>query len=89
MTEAYVLNLAQSAIMLILILAGPVLLISLVIGLIISLIQAATQINEATMTFIPKIIGIVAVLLILGSWMLQQLIVFTSNIFNSLANLAR
>jgi len=89
MTEAYVLSLAQSAVMLVLILAGPVLLISLVIGLVISLIQAATQINEATMTFIPKIIGIVAVLLILGSWMLQQLLVFTSNIFTSLPNLAR
>ena len=53
----------------------------------VSLVQAATQINEATLTFIPKIIGIILVLLILGSWMLQQIMVFTVNLFNDLPNL--
>jgi len=87
MTEAYVLSLAQQTITITLILAGPILLISLLIGSLVSLVQAATQINEVTMTFIPKMIGIILVLVVLGSWMLQQILVFTSTLFNSLPNL--
>ena len=87
MTEAFVLTLAQKTVMIILLLAGPVLLTSLLIGSLVSLVQAATQINEVTLTFIPKVIGIVAVLLILGSWMKQQMLVFTSNLFTSLPSL--
>jgi flagellar biosynthesis protein FliQ len=87
MTESYVLSLAQNAVTVTLIVAGPILLISLLIGSLISLVQAATQINEATLTFIPKMIGIIGVLLLLGSWMLQQLLVFTSNLFTSLPTL--
>jgi flagellar biosynthetic protein FliQ len=62
MTEAYVLTLGQNAIMISLILAGPVLLVSLIIGSLVSLVQAATQINESTLIFIPKLIGIILVL---------------------------
>lgn len=89
MDEAYLITLSQNAITVMLVIAGPILLISLIIGTIISLIQAATQVNEVTMTFIPKIIGIGLVLLLLGSWMAQQLIVFTTGIFNSLPNFVR
>jgi flagellar biosynthetic protein FliQ len=87
MTEAYVLNLGQNAIMISLILAGPILLISLVLGSLVSLVQAATQINESTLIFIPKMIGIILVLLLLGSWMLQQAVTFTHTLFTSLPNL--
>lgn len=87
MTEAYVLTLGQNAIVIVLLLAGPVLFVSLVIGSLVSLVQAATQINEITMTFIPKMIGIVLVLLLLGSWMLQQMLAFTANLFISLPSL--
>lgn len=87
MTEAFVLTLARDAVILALILAGPVLLISLLIGSLVSLVQAATQINEVTLTFIPKMIGIVVILLILGSWMLQRMMAFTTNLFNQLPNL--
>ena len=87
MTEAYVLNLGQNAIMISLILAGPILLISLVLGSLVSLVQAATQINESTLIFIPKMIGIFLVLLLLGSWMLQQAVTFTHALFTSLPNL--
>jgi flagellar biosynthetic protein FliQ len=73
--------------MITLLLAGPVLILSLVIGILISLVQAATQINEATLTFVPKAIGIGVLLVILGSWMLQQMIVFTAQLFNSLPEL--
>ena len=73
--------------MLSLTLAGPILLISLVVGSLISLVQAATQINESTLIFIPKLIGVVLVLLLLGSWMLQQAVTFTSGLFTSLPDL--
>jgi len=87
MTEGYVISLAQNAMTITLMIAGPVLIVSLIIGIVISLIQAATQINEVTLSFIPKIVGIGLVLMLLGSWMLQQLILFTSKILNSLPDL--
>jgi flagellar biosynthetic protein FliQ len=87
MTEAYVLSMGQNAIMISLILAGPILLTSLLIGSLVSLVQAATQINESTLIFIPKLIGIVLVLAILGSWMLQQAMTFTHTLFTSLPDL--
>lgn len=89
MDEAFLITFTQNSIMVMLIIAGPILLVSLLIGTIISLIQAATQVNEATMTFIPKIVGIGLVILILGSWMAQQIIVFTTGIFNSLPNFVK
>jgi flagellar biosynthetic protein FliQ len=72
-----------------LVVAGPILLTSLLIGTIISLIQAATQVNEVTMTFIPKIVGIGLILLLLGSWMMQQILIFTTGIFNSLPSFVK
>jgi len=87
MTEAYVLTLARNTVTIALILAGPVLLISLMVGSLISLVQAATQINEVTLTFIPKMIGIILVILVLGSWMLQQMVKFTSDLITSLPSL--
>lgn len=87
MTEAYVLTLGQNAIMIALILAGPILLISLIIGSLVSLVQAATQINESTLIFIPKLIGIILILLLLGSWMLQHAMTFTHSLFVSLPSL--
>jgi flagellar biosynthesis protein FliQ len=89
MDEAYLITLSQNAITLMLVIAGPILLVSLIIGTIISLIQAATQVNEVTMTFIPKIVGIGLILLLLGSWMMQQILVFTTGIFNSLPNFVK
>lgn len=89
MDEAFLITLTQNAIMVMLVIAGPILLISLLIGTIISLIQAATQVNEVTMTFIPKIVGIGLIIIFLGSWMMQQIIVFTINIFNSLPNFVK
>ncbi|MBP7690421.1 MAG: flagellar biosynthesis protein FliQ [Anaerolineales bacterium] len=87
MTEAFVLNFAQNALMMALILMAPTLLASLLIGSLISLFQAATQINEATLTFIPKVVGVGLVLAVLGSWMAQQLLAYTANLFRSLPTL--
>ena len=68
-------------------LAGPLLISSLIVGLIIAMFQAATQINEMTLTFIPKLMTIGAVLLIAGPWLLQVLITFTVRLFQSIPNL--
>jgi len=89
MNEAYLMSFAQNALTVTLMLAGPVLVVSLVIGSLISLVQAATQINEVTLTFVPKIIGIIIVLVILGGWMGGQMVSFTSGVFNDLPNLVK
>ena len=89
MTEAYVLTLAQNALTLTVLLAAPALLASLIIGSLISLVQAATQIQEVTLTFIPKIVAIGLIMAFLGSWMLQQLLVFTAGLINSLPDLIK
>jgi flagellar biosynthetic protein FliQ len=75
--------------MMTLILAAPFLLVSLIIGVTISIFQAATSISEVTLTFIPKIVGVGLVLILLGSWMAQQMISFTVNLFNTLPSLPR
>lgn len=82
MTEMEVLSIMQSSILVATKLAAPILLLSMVIGLIISIIQAATQINEQTITFVPKLILIALILLLSGSWMLQTLVDFTKEIFH-------
>lgn len=87
MTEAYILSFAQNAVIVAVILTGPILLVSLLIGSLISMIQAATQINEVTLTFIPKIIGIGLVVAFLGSWMVQSLVTFTTTVFTNLPSM--
>ena len=72
---------AQETIMVAVKIIGPILLASLVVGLIISMFQAATSINEQTLTFIPKLATIIIVLMILGPWMLQALIDFFQGFF--------
>lgn len=87
MTEAYILSFAQNALTMTLVLTAPVLLVSLLVGGLVSLFQAATQINEVTLTFVPKLIGISLVLVALGSWMAQQMLAFTAEVFRSLPSL--
>jgi len=64
--------------------AGPILLASLLVGLIVAIFQSATQIQEMTLTFIPKIVVAAIILLVLGSWMGSQIIGFTTELFNSI-----
>lgn len=89
MTEAYVLGFAQDALAVTVILAAPILLGSLLIGCLVSLFQAATQINEVTLTFVPKIVVAAVVVALMGSWMGQKLLAFTTNIFVNLASIPR
>ena len=74
MNAQTVLNLGQDALMTMLLVAAPMLLIALVVGLLVSIFQAATQINEMTLSFIPKVLGVFLTLLVLGPWMLSTLV---------------
>ena len=87
MTESFVISFAMKAITVTLEIATPFLLVSLILGSIISLVQAATQIQEVTLTFIPKFAAMLAIIIILGSWMLQQMLTYTASIFQSLPSL--
>ncbi|MBK1689745.1 flagellar biosynthesis protein FliQ [Rubrivivax gelatinosus] len=74
MDAQQVLSLGQQGLYLLLLVSAPVLLVVMVIGLVVSVLQAATQINEATLSFVPKIVGAVAVLGFAGPWMLTTLV---------------
>jgi flagellar biosynthetic protein FliQ len=84
MDQDTVVNLATQAMTLALKIAGPILLVGLVIGLIVSIFQAVTSIQEQSLSFIPKIIGVAAVVVLLGPWMLGQLVTYTQNLFLSI-----
>jgi flagellar biosynthetic protein FliQ len=89
MTEAFIVTLGRDTLTMALMLAAPMLGLSLVIGLAVSLFQAVTQINEMTLTFVPKLIGFGVVLAVFGPWMLQQLIRFTVNLFDLIPYMVR
>lgn len=76
------LQIMQTALTVALKIAAPLLLLSMLVGVLISVLQAATQINEQTITFVPKLVLIAVVLLAAGGWMLQLLMDFTNNLFD-------
>ncbi len=84
MHELQAMDLARRSILVALQLSMPILLLSLVVGVIVSLFQAVTQIQEQTLTFVPKIIVLVLALVILGPWMLHTIVGFTAGLFASL-----
>jgi flagellar biosynthetic protein FliQ len=84
MTPESVMTLGQHAIEVTLMVAAPMLLVALGIGLVVSIFQAATQINEATLSFIPKLIGIFVALVIAGPWMLTVMLDYMREMFTSL-----
>ena len=85
----YILHLAKEAIILALIISAPALLFSLVVGLLISIFQAATQIQEPGLNFVPKLIAVAISLLLFLPWMLQRLIYFTTKLFENIPFLIR
>ena len=84
MTESFVMTLGRDALMMTLLLGAPMLGVSLVVGLVVSLFQAVTQLNEMTLTFVPKLLALTLVFVLLGPWMLQQIIHFTVRLFEML-----
>ncbi|MCB0347226.1 MAG: flagellar biosynthesis protein FliQ [Bdellovibrionales bacterium] len=89
MNEDMVYFLGKETIKVAAMIATPLLLSSLVIGLLVSIFQAITQINEATLTFIPKILIIAIVLVLLGPWMLDEMTRFTVELFDNIATYVR
>jgi len=81
MTDTSVIEIVLQALILVAKVAGPILATSLAIGLTVSLIQSVTQVQEMTLVFVPKMIGVALVLLVAGHWMLSQLVAFTDQMY--------
>ncbi|HUX51541.1 MAG TPA: flagellar biosynthesis protein FliQ [Spirochaetia bacterium] len=82
-------QLVRSGIIQILVISAPVLIIGMVVGLIISIFQATTSIQEQTLTFVPKIAAILAALIFFGPWMFGAMVQFTQNVFAQIPNMIR
>ena len=87
MTPGIVMEIGRQAIEVTLLIAAPMLVTALVVGLIISIFQAATQLNESTLQFVPKLVAMFVVLLLAGPWMLQYLIDYILRLFGSIPQL--
>ena len=87
MTKADILDIFINSMYMAFKLAAPILIASIVIGLIVAVFQAATQIHEQTLTFVPKVIVIALMLLILGSWMMELIVEFFNVIFDKIAGM--
>jgi len=88
-SQDYIIYLGREAVYTILLLSGPLLGASLIVGLLISIFQATTQIQEQSLTFVPKIVLVLITLVIFGPWMLNLLIAFTTNLFLSIPNMVQ
>lgn len=89
MTDELIMQLGQETLKTAALLSAPILLTALIVGLIISVLQAITQINEATLTFIPKIIVVAIVIVITGPWMLDIMSRFTINLIENITDYVR
>ena len=84
MTDNEVMHVAVQAMILGAKIAGPILLVSLVIGFLISLLQSVTQVQEMTLTFVPKVVAIAIVLMLIGNWMMGEMVTFTRQLFEQI-----
>lgn len=89
MEQSLALDLARQGVEVALMVLLPMLAVSLFIGLLVSVFQAVTSIQETTLTFVPKLVGIAAVLTVMGSWMLTQLVGYTHVCFERIASVGR
>lgn len=87
MNEIFVSEIFSNAIYYILILSAPMLLTALIVGLVISIFQATTQIQEQTLSFVPKVVAIFIVLILAGPWLLRTLVEYTQSLFEQIVNL--
>jgi flagellar biosynthesis protein FliQ len=88
MTPEGVMTMGSQAMQVTLMVAAPALLVVLLIGLMVSIFQAATQINEQTLTFIPKLVGVIVVLIFAGPWMLGTMVDYMRTVFTSIPSMA-
>ncbi|MFC7372185.1 flagellar biosynthesis protein FliQ [Fictibacillus iocasae] len=84
MDSQFVITLAEKGVYVTLLVCGPLLALALIVGLVVSIFQATTQIQEQTLAFVPKIVAVLVGLIFFGPWMLSQILAFTSGIFNNL-----
>lgn len=89
MTQELVLSLAREAMLQVLLLSAPALIFGLGVGLLVSIFQATTQIQEQTLSFIPKIVAVLLAIIIFGSWMLNSIVGFTGEVFRLLPGMVR
>ncbi|KOF51992.1 MULTISPECIES: flagellar biosynthesis protein FliQ [unclassified Achromobacter] len=87
MTAETVMTMAYQAMKIVLALAGPLLLVTLVVGLVISIFQAATQINEMTLSFIPKLLAMCGVLVLLGPWLIGLMVDYIRQLIGQIPGL--
>ena len=87
MTPESVMTIGRQAMEITLMVAAPMLLVALIIGLIVSIFQAATQINEATLSFIPKLVGIFVAIVVAGPWILSVMLDYMRQVFTGIPNL--
>ncbi len=88
MTDSQVMEVMQAAMVVVLKIAGPILIASMLVGLVISILQAATQIHEQTVAFVPKLAAIAVVMVALGPWIMQTMNDFAKYIFSLIASLS-
>lgn len=86
MTQETVIHLGREALTVALLVSAPVLGLGMIVGIIVSILQATTQIQEQTLTFVPKMITVFVALIIFGPWMLNTIVQFTYNLFSELPN---
>jgi len=89
LTQDFIIYLAREALLVALMLAGPPLLFGLLVGVAVSILQATTQIQEQTLTFVPRIIAVFLAIFLFGSFMLNAIVQFTQNLFGSLPEIIR
>ncbi|GAB4364598.1 MAG: flagellar biosynthesis protein FliQ [Calditrichia bacterium] len=89
MNEQFIIRFLTDAIYTTMVIAGPILLVTLLMGLMVGIFQAVTSINEMTLTFIPKILAVIVLLILLLPWMLRVLMTYTINIFNLIELVAK
>lgn len=82
-TQDAVLDIARDAIFTIIIVSAPLLLVSLIVGLVISIFQTITSIQEQTLTFVPKILAVFITMILIGSWMLTEMTQFMENLWSN------
>lgn len=87
MTPEFIIDIGRQAVQTVLLIAAPMLLSGLIVGLLVSIFQAATQINEQTMTFVPKIVTVLVALLLFAPWIMKILLAFTTGIIGGIATI--
>jgi|HotLakDrversion3_1040250.scaffolds.fasta_scaffold01840_8 flagellar biosynthesis protein FliQ len=87
MPISLILDLTRDALWMTLLLSGPIMAVALVVGLLISVLQTVTSVQEQTLTFVPKLIAVGVTILVLMSWMIQQMLRYTTELFRSLPGL--